>query len=187
MVGRLVGVGHVRLRVGQEGGREDRRHDQQGDRSPGRVGRHQCPRRLAVLLQGGMAERLRLPHVALPGVADPRRGADDPRVRGVEPQSDRGGGLEGAHLMARELHTPIGTAPVLPVMIMGMGAYLTWFGVHYWRSDTAWPSDPVKAVLTGKPIPVPDRSADEAAIKGIVTSAQATAAATAAGAAGGGL
>jgi cell wall-associated NlpC family hydrolase len=53
-------------------------------------------------------------------------------------------------------------------MIMGMGAYLTWFGVHYWRSETAWPSDPVKAVLTGKPIPVPDRSADTAAMERIV-------------------
>ena len=39
----------------------------------------------------------------------------------------------------------------------GTGLYLLWFGVHYWRSDTAWPSDPVKAVLTGKPIPVPNR------------------------------
>lgn len=78
--------------------------------------------------------------------------------------------------MARQIRTPIGTAPVLPVMIMSMGAYLTWFGVHYWRSDTAWPSDPVKAVLTGKPIPVPDRSADEAAIQGIVDSAKAMAA-----------
>ena len=88
----------------------------------------------------------------------------------------------------KTISTPIGTAPVLPVMIMGLGAYLTWFGVHYWRSDTAWPTDPLKAVLTGKPIPVPDRSADEAAIKGVVTSAQAAAAArTAAAAAGGGI
>jgi cell wall-associated NlpC family hydrolase len=86
----------------------------------------------------------------------------------------------------KTIHTPIGTAPVLPVTIMAFGAYLTWFGVHYWRSDTKWPTDPLKAVLTGKPIPEVDRSSDEAAIKGIVTSAQ-TAAATAAGAAGGGL
>ena len=33
------------------------------------------------------------------------------------------------------------------------GAYLAWFGVHYWRTDVTWPSDPVKAVLTGKPLP----------------------------------
>ncbi len=75
--------------------------------------------------------------------------------------------------MAKTLHTPVGDAPMLPVLIMSFGAYLTWFGVHYWRSDTAWPSDPIKAVLTGKPIPVPDRSAGQAAIKSIVTSAQA--------------
>jgi len=79
-------------------------------------------------------------------------------------------------MAGKQISTPIGTAPVVPVMIMSLGAYLTWFGVHYWRSDTPWPSDPVKAVLTGKPIPTPDRSADEAAIKGIVASAQAPAA-----------
>jgi cell wall-associated NlpC family hydrolase len=92
-------------------------------------------------------------------------------------------------MAGKQIRTPIGTAPAVPVMIMGVGAYLAWFGVHYWRSDTAWPSDPVKAVLTGKPIPVPDRSADEAAIGGIVTSAKAAAAAKAAAvpSAGGGL
>lgn len=73
----------------------------------------------------------------------------------------------------KTISTPIGTAPVVPVMIMAFGGYVAWFGVHYWRSDTAWPSDPLKAVLTGKAIPTPDRSADEAAIKGIVASAQA--------------
>jgi cell wall-associated NlpC family hydrolase len=46
--------------------------------------------------------------------------------------------------------------------------------VHYWRSDTAWPSDPIKAVLTGKPIPVPDRSSGQSAIGRIVRDAQAT-------------
>lgn len=91
----------------------------------------------------------------------------------------------------RVIHTPAGDAPVIPVMILSAGAYLMWFGVHYWRTDTAWPTDPVKAVLTGKPIPVPDRSSDEAAIKGVVASAKAPAAsgggaASGAGAAGGG-
>lgn len=71
----------------------------------------------------------------------------------------------------RVIHTPAGDAPVIPVVIMSLGAYLMWFGVHYWRTDTAWPSDPVKAVLTGKPIPEPDRSSDEAALKGVITSA----------------
>jgi hypothetical protein len=73
-------------------------------------------------------------------------------------------------ILNRTVKTPAGPAPVVPVMIIGLGAYLTWFAVRYWRTDTAWPSDPIKAVLTGKPLPVPDRSADEAAIKGIVAS-----------------
>jgi cell wall-associated NlpC family hydrolase len=66
-------------------------------------------------------------------------------------------------------------------MIMAFGAYLAWFGVHYWRSDTAWPTDPLKAVLTGRPLPVPDRSADEAAVQSIVTSAQSYAGAQGSG------
>src|SRR5579859_4190005 len=44
---------------------------------------------------------------------------------------------------------------LIPLSILGIGVYLAWFGVHYWASDTKWPSDPVKAVLTGKGIPVP--------------------------------
>jgi cell wall-associated NlpC family hydrolase len=42
---------------------------------------------------------------------------------------------------------------VIPVSVLLAGAYLSWFGVHYWRSDTKWPSDPVKAALQGKPQP----------------------------------
>jgi cell wall-associated NlpC family hydrolase len=91
-------------------------------------------------------------------------------------------------MAGRTIHTPIGTAPLIPVMVMGAGAYLTWFGVHYWRSDTPWPTDPLKAVLTGKDIPTPSRASDEAAIGGIVSSAQAASAAAAAtSTAGGGL
>lgn len=76
-----------------------------------------------------------------------------------------------ADLMNKTVGTPAGDAPVVPVIILSLGAYLTWFGIHYWRTDTAWPSDPIKAVLTGKPIPEPDRSSGEAAIKGIVSGA----------------
>ena len=43
--------------------------------------------------------------------------------------------------------------PYIPLGITLVGAYLSWFGVHYWESDVKWPSDPVKAVLTGKPLP----------------------------------
>ena len=50
-------------------------------------------------------------------------------------------------------------SPTLPVAMIVTGAYLSWFGVHYWRTDVNWPSDPVKAVLTGKPLPVGQKSA----------------------------
>jgi len=48
--------------------------------------------------------------------------------------------------------------PALPVALIGAGAYLAWFGVHYWRTDVAWPSDPVKAALTGQPQPIGHKS-----------------------------
>jgi hypothetical protein len=57
--------------------------------------------------------------------------------------------------MAASVQTPVGRAPIMPVLLLGIGAYLAWFGVHYFGSDTKWPSDPVKNVLTGKPLPVP--------------------------------
>ena len=44
-------------------------------------------------------------------------------------------------------------APVLPLLILGFGAYLMWFAVRYWRQDLKWPSDPVKSVLQGKGLP----------------------------------
>lgn len=55
--------------------------------------------------------------------------------------------------------TPHSGTPVLPVTITLIGAYLAWFGVHYWRSSVRWPTDPIKAVLTGKPLP--DNTADD--------------------------
>lgn len=65
----------------------------------------------------------------------------------------------GQDILDNSVHTPAGDAPVIPVALIVAGAYLCWFAVHYWASDTAWPSDPVKAVLTGKGLPKPDRSA----------------------------
>lgn len=52
-----------------------------------------------------------------------------------------------------DVHTPIGDAPLLPVVMILAGGYLAWFGVHYWTSDVKWPSDPVKSVLTGQGLP----------------------------------
>jgi len=45
-------------------------------------------------------------------------------------------------------------SPVLPLALLALGGYLAWFGVHYWRSDVKWPTDPLKALLQGKTIPV---------------------------------
>ena len=55
--------------------------------------------------------------------------------------------------MAPEVTTPVGRAPVIPVALIGIGVYLAWFAIHYWGSDTKYPTDPVKAVLQGKPVP----------------------------------
>lgn len=44
-------------------------------------------------------------------------------------------------------------SPILPIALIAIGGYLAWFGVHYWRSDTKWPTDPIKALLQGKPVP----------------------------------
>jgi cell wall-associated NlpC family hydrolase len=57
--------------------------------------------------------------------------------------------------------------PLIPVVITSIGAYLAWFGVHYWRSDVTWPSDPVKAVLTGKTLPDNTRNDAQATAKTI--------------------
>ena len=74
-------------------------------------------------------------------------------------------------MLARTVKTPAGDAPVLPVLLLSFGAYLTWFGVHYWRSETAWPTDPLKAVLQGKAIPAPDRESGTTAIQSIIETA----------------
>lgn len=74
--------------------------------------------------------------------------------------------------MPPAIRTPVGDAPVIPVAVLGLGAYLAWFGIHYWRSDTKWPTDPVKSVLQGKGVPkaTVTRTAEEQAV---VASAQA--------------
>lgn len=46
--------------------------------------------------------------------------------------------------------TPVGDAPVIPLVILMSGLFLAWFGVHYWRSDVKYPTVPVKDVLQGK-------------------------------------
>lgn len=53
---------------------------------------------------------------------------------------------------------PATHTPLLPVIITLAGGYIAWFGVHYWRSEVKWPTDPLKAVLTGKPLPANTRA-----------------------------
>jgi len=63
------------------------------------------------------------------------------------------------------------SAPVIPLLLIGIGGYLAWFGIHYWRSDLKWPSDPVKAILQGKGLPATAQPAPEAAQLTALTSA----------------
>lgn len=76
-------------------------------------------------------------------------------------------------------------APVIPVLLIALGGYFAWFGVHYFRQDEKWPSDPIKAALQGKGIPASTPppavsaalTADVSSI-GAATAAGATTAAT---------
>jgi hypothetical protein len=43
-----------------------------------------------------------------------------------------------------------------------IGAYIAWFGIHYFKSDVAWPSDPVKSLLTGKGLPAATKTGEQA-------------------------
>src|SRR5258708_3854601 len=55
-----------------------------------------------------------------------------------------------------KLKTPVGDAPLIPLLLIMTGGYLAWFGVHYWRDQkTIWPTDVPKSVLQGKGVPVP--------------------------------
>ena len=81
----------------------------------------------------------------------------------------------------------LGPDQVIPLTLLGVGMYLAWFGVHYWDSTTKWPSDPVKAVLTGKPIPVPTGQTPAATVASQVeATAPAASGGTAPGTGGGG-
>ena len=74
--------------------------------------------------------------------------------------------------------------PVIPVILLGAGGYLAWFGVHYFGSTTKWPTDPVKAVLTGKPVPVPSGQTPASAVAAEIEAQTAQTALTGPGAAG---
>ena len=48
-----------------------------------------------------------------------------------------------------KITAPGGASPVIPVALLIIGGYLSWFAIHYFKSDVKWPTDPIKSVLTG--------------------------------------
>lgn len=65
--------------------------------------------------------------------------------------------------MPETIKTPVGDAPVIPVVLIIAGGYLAWFGVHYWRRDVQWPTEPIKKVLQGQSVPEPGQPPPTAA------------------------
>jgi Lysozyme like domain len=90
--------------------------------------------------------------------------------------------------MPAKLKTPIGDAPVIPLIILMTGGYLAWFGIHYWRSDIKWPTDPLKDVLQGKGLPQSSKeSSSQSQLVSAVSSTSVTSdTGSAAGSGGGG-
>jgi hypothetical protein len=42
------------------------------------------------------------------------------------------------------------------IALMGLGGYLLWFSIHYWRDQAVvWPTTPIKQLLTGNNLPAP--------------------------------
>ncbi|HEY1706425.1 MAG TPA: hypothetical protein VGG75_42675 [Trebonia sp.] len=73
------------------------------------------------------------------------------------------------------------SAPVIPLLLMAIGGYLLWFGVHYFKQTRAdgsvlWPTDPVKSFLTGKTLTTASATAKETATltAAFTTAAQAS-------------
>jgi cell wall-associated NlpC family hydrolase len=57
-------------------------------------------------------------------------------------------------LTSGSVKTPVGDAPVVPIIMLSAGIYLMWFAIHYWKKrrqggGVLWPTDPIKATLTG--------------------------------------
>lgn len=70
-----------------------------------------------------------------------------------------------------KITAPGGGSPVIPVILMIVGGYTAWFAIHYFKTDIKWPTDPIKAVLTGKDLPAPTYDGEQqriGAVKGQV-------------------
>lgn len=89
-------------------------------------------------------------------------------------------------LSGGKLKTPAGDAPVLPLLLIGLGGYFAWFAVKYFRDQSVhWPSDPVKSVLQGHGLPAHTESATVAAqLSQAIQTAQAEAPGPSSGAGG---
>jgi Lysozyme like domain len=96
------------------------------------------------------------------------------------------GSRSGKAALGATVKTPVGDAPVLPLLLIGLGAYFMWFAVKYWRDQSVhWPSDPVKSVLQGHGLPAHTEAATVAAELGqAIATAQAEAPGPSAGAGG---
>lgn len=83
------------------------------------------------------------------------------------------------------IKTPVGDAPIIPVVLLMIGGYIAWFGVHYFKADQKWPTDPIKSILTGGgPILVSYHQEDQqqANLTAYITSAGTSSASSAAAA-----
>lgn len=88
-----------------------------------------------------------------------------PRTRPPrEVRIDEGPGRNEIRTTGPDLKAGPVSAPVIPLLLVGFGAYFMWFGVHYWRGDLKWPSDPIKSVLQGKGLPAASAAAPESAL-----------------------
>ena len=65
--------------------------------------------------------------------------------------------------------------PILPISLLIIGAYLSWFGTHYWKSNVKYPTDPIKSILTGGSLPATSTdTATQAELSSFITAGGST-------------
>lgn len=60
-----------------------------------------------------------------------------------------------------KIRPPGGGSPVIPISILLIGGYIAWFAVHYFKSDIKWPTDPLKAILSGGSLTTPTYTGEQ--------------------------
>lgn len=85
------------------------------------------------------------------GAREDQAAGASPRVKSGDFGSTTKIEIEGLNRQAKK----VGESPIFPLLLIGAGAYLMWFGVKYWRGTGAasWPTYVVKSALQGKGIP----------------------------------